>query len=144
MKVTRKAVFETNSSSTHSISIEGGDYTPDKMPLEGGVCKVHTGEFGWEQDQFHDAATKASYCLTYCKVENGGAIEHEQQLVAVLKAETGCEVKFVSSGNEDYDRWGCIDHQSDGACARAFANAETLRNFIFNPNSMLVTDNDNH
>lgn len=143
MKVTRAAIFETNSSSTHSISIEGGSYSPDVFPLDAGVCKVHPGEFGWDVARFTDAASKASYCLTYVKGLGGRGDAETQMLRDVLKAETGCEVEFVLDGDACH-KWGYIDHQSSGECMRAFESEDTLRDFIFNPHSVLVTDNDNH
>lgn len=139
--VTRKGVFETNSSSTHSITIVPGDYVPDKIPMAGDVCVVYTGEFGWERETYHDAATKASYALTHAKSVNPdygqGLLE---MLTGVLLAGTGAAcVKFRGGGGGEG-----IDHQSNGTASEAFASAESLRDFIFNPASVLETDNDNH
>ena len=142
MRVIREGVFETNSSSTHSISISGGEYVAEKFPLDGGVCKVHSGEFGWEVATHYDAAMKASYCLTYAK-SDGGRDADAQMLTEVLHEAMGCEVEFMRSGSA-YHEWGYIDHQSDDVCAPAFESKETLRDFIFNPVSFLHTDNDNH
>lgn len=59
--VRRRFVFETNSSSSHSISIVSGDYIPDKIYVdETGTCNIFPGEFGWEIEDFYDAASKAS------------------------------------------------------------------------------------
>lgn len=152
MKVTRTAVFETNSSSTHSISIEGGDYEPDVFPIHDGVCEVHPGEFGWERHTFHTPEMKASYCLTYVKASvrlypgtDEGDAAKAQMLKDVLKAETGREVEFIpipKTDSHSYE-WGYIDHQSSDVCGRAFESKESLRDFIFNPKSALVTANDN-
>ncbi len=160
MQVTRHRVFETNSSSTHSISIDGGVYTADKFPLEDGICKVHPGEFGWEEVTFRTPEVKASYCLVYVKTAVSDTREGKKQgeefwqartqmLIDVLKEETGCEtVEFVSYPKDMSYEWGYIDHQShigDGdACGEAFESKKSLRDFIFNPKSFLSTDNDNH
>jgi len=144
MRVIRVGVFETNSSSTHSISITGGEYVADTFPLDGGACKVYPGEFGWEIATHHDSATKASYCLTYVKTLGnapGGVLA--QMLTDVLSEATGCTVEFLFSGSAYYE-WGHIDHQSDDVCGSAFESKERLRDFIFNPASFLHTDNDNH
>lgn len=69
MKQIRQSAFETNSSSSHSITISYGDYTPDKLYVENGVLEIYTGEFGWEHEDYYDAATKAAYCLTWLKGE---------------------------------------------------------------------------
>jgi hypothetical protein len=139
---TRRGVFETNSSSTHSITIVPGDFVPDTMPLEDGVCVVYPGEFGWDEESLHDVATKASYALTYAK---GSRNEQELLLMLtnVLRYQTGAaQVRFRKSN--DYYEWGYIDHQSNDIADEIFESAEVLRAFIFNPASCLHTDNDNH
>jgi len=159
MKQIRQSAFETNSSSCHSITIAAGEFIPDTLPVEDGVCSIYTGEFGWTPEDFTDAATKAAYCLTWIKqMANRGrsrlTVEpepqppsrEEQMLVNVIKSVTGAtDVRFVPS--DDYWPWGYIDHQSiegeGGALIPAWFSEETLRSFIFNPNSVLHTDNDN-
>lgn len=157
----RRAVFETNSSSSHSITIVGGTYRPDRLHAEDGVVTIYGGKFGWGVEQFNDAATKASYCLVYAHGpeidleldgKTGESIETRREpthpellerLRQVIASETGCEVEFNMRG-------GYIDHQSNGeygtpgVCAEAFKTDETLRDFIFNPKSRLLIDNDNH
>ena len=54
----RRGVFETNSSSVHSISIIKDDFKgslPKKFIID---CD---GEFGWEVDTFDDSSSKAAY-----------------------------------------------------------------------------------
>lgn len=133
MKVTRHAVFETNSSSTHSISIAGDGECSDTLAVEGGICEVWEGEFGWEEETYNDAATKASYCLTFAKHNE----HHLAMLRRVIQEHTGAdEVRFMGDGY--------IDHQSSDVALEAFASDDTLAAFIFNPHSGLTTDNDNH
>lgn len=141
MKVTREKVFETNSSSTHSICIAGGEYAPKSFRLDDGVCEVYPGEFGWEVAEFCSPEIKASYCLTYAKMFDDNAREL-RMLTDVLMA-AGCErVEFIPNTGEFYE-WGYIDHQSSDVCGRAFESKDALRDFIFNPQSILRTDNDN-
>jgi hypothetical protein len=147
MQKIRKGVFETNSSSTHSICIESGSYVADKIPLKDGVCKIYPGEFGWEVEDYSDAATKASYCLVYAIGSEYDKDEPVNQnldmLKSVLKEVTGAkDVEFVLNVN-GYNKWGYIDHQSSDVCSEAFTSREKLKDFIFNPESILHTDNDN-
>lgn len=62
----RTGVFETNSSSSHSITL---CITPtsnmDKIPLEDGEVMIYPGDFGWGISDHNDAPTKASYCLVH-------------------------------------------------------------------------------
>lgn len=145
--VTRGPVFETSSSSTHSITIVANSRRPrDTLRVDDlGVCRVHPGEFGWEWEEYSDAATKAAYCLTYAKERKSS--EYEEMLLAAIQAELpACRtVEFVPQDAEYY-HWGYIDHQAldeEAVCQPAFASVETLREFIFNTGSVLRTGNDN-
>lgn len=142
-RVIRHKSFETNSSSSHSISIASGEFIPDKLLVENGVCEIFPGEFGRSgPDDYTDAATKAAYCLTY--LEQYGKDDYRTMLDEVIRKATGAkEVKFVESSDEHY-KWGYIDHQSDIVCAEAFLTEESLRQFIFNQASVLTIDHDNH
>ena len=142
MRVIRCGVFETNSSSTHSITIAGEQCTQrETLPVEDGMCRIYPGKFGWEERTYFDAATKASYCLTWAKqCENDATLGMLRRVVA---SETNAEVLFCESV-DDYYKWGDIDHQSNHIAAEAFESDNLLRHFIFCPESILVTDNDNH
>lgn len=145
MRVERGPVFETNSSSTHSISIVGGDYIVDRLPVEDGICTIYGCQFGWEYEVYSDAAMKASYAATYAVLY--GSDSHQEMLRRVVSDETRAEeVRFEVSDDYDSPHWSYIDHQSieAGVPQSAFENAAVLRNFIFNPRSTLTTDNDNH
>lgn len=164
MEVIRVGVFETNSSSTHSICVRPQDSRgQDTLPVDSlGTCRVYPGEFGWEEEEFDDAPTKASYCLTHLKnVRNyrdgdtrytGDLLRYrERMLKEVIAEKTGAKlVVFVPEHESEDDGyvWGYIDHQSiednGGACEPAWESKETLSDFIFNRSSILRTDNDNH
>jgi hypothetical protein len=155
MKQVRQKAFETNSSSAHSITIAAGDFVPDTLYVDdAGVCEIHSGEFGWEIEDYYDAATKAAYCLTWLK-SMSNPDEDEEMFVKVIKEMTGAkEVRFVPAFTDetksqfDFWQWGYIDHQSGpgegGALCEAWASEEALKSFIFNTSSVLHTDNDNH
>lgn len=142
----RNGVFETNSSSTHSISIRGGDYKPSEWtPDSDGNIDVYPGEFGWEYEDYYDPMSKASYCLTYAANDGeGGNSELLTMLREVIAETTGAKSVTFCKSSCSYNPWGYIDHQSDGVCTPAFESKESLRDFIFNPASELHTDNDNH
>lgn len=142
-KKIRKSIFETNSSSCHSIVLGKGDFkrTGNGFDVEGGVVRIYPGEFGWGPEKFTDAATKASYALTWAK--QAESEECLGMLETAIMGVTGYKVEFVESGDDTYP-WGYIDHQSSEVGGEVFVDDETLENFIFNPNSILVIDNDNH
>lgn len=135
--VIRRNVFETNSSSTHSISIERGAFTPASLPLDNGICKIYQGEFGWEQETYNDPATKASYLLTAAR-DNPSQRKMLTQCICDVCGLSPEEVELMDEPT------GYIDHQSYGSTDEAFKDLESMKAFIFNSKSVLVTDNDNH
>lgn len=145
----RKGVFETNSSSTHSISIAKNDIQlcTDKLPVStNNEIKIYPGDFGWDYDCFYDAQTKASYCLTWIfEGSEEGRAELIEQLKRVIHSVMGEDknIIFVVDDSIPFYYQGSIDHQSIEVAQEAFVSDDTLRAFIFNPQSFLVTDNDN-
>jgi len=142
MKNIRYGVFETNSSSTHSISISSNSngILDTIVPNADGSIVLSGGEFGWAWDKFNDPMTKANYCAVDLQ-ENPHSFH---MLAEVICAHTGAK-KVVFAISSDYKSGGYsyIDHQSVGTSSPAFKDAETLKNFIFNPESWLFTGNDN-
>jgi hypothetical protein len=130
----RKGVFETNSSSSHSIAIatEDKEFVLDTIyPDQNGIITVHGDEYGWEWFKHNDSQTKASYAA------QGFANDDSQldTLKEVIMEQTGA-TDVVFEGLRD----GYIDHDSYGIVP---TSKEELRNFIFNKNSWLFGGNDN-
>jgi hypothetical protein len=130
----RKGVFETNSSSSHSIAIatEDKEFVLDTIyPDQNGIITVHGDEYGWEWFKHNDSQTKASYAA------QGFANDDFQldTLKEVIMEQTGA-TDVVFEGLRD----GYIDHDSYGIVP---TSKEELRNFIFNKNSWLFGGNDN-
>lgn len=140
----RHGVFETNSSSTHSISLANTEkkFCSDSLPIDkdGGIS-IYPGEFGWEQERYYDAYTKASYALTYAFATGSKEIVMLQE---VIQEHTGVKDVKLHLSEINYFPFGNIDHQSIDVCQKCFESKEVLKAFIFNPQSVLTTDNDNH
>lgn len=154
-KQIRSNVFETNSSSSHSLTLSQEALVPAPFPpqvLRRGYVDISLGEFGWEWQRYYDPIAKLSYLAT--QVTDGhvpedcpdntdvSTYEHNQELQMlgqVVKEHTGCEMRIYGSGY--------IDHQSaksDGANGmELFADKEKLKRFIFDANSYIQTGNDN-
>lgn len=145
MKKIRTGVFETNSSSCHSLSINDTDILLDYLiPNEYGEVTIEPGEFGWQWEKFNDAATKASYCLTgtqYVKDEELAL----SNLKEVIQEHTLCNQVNLIIPNEDYEskNYGHIDHQSTDKMDDLLFDKTKLHNFIFNKKSWLFLGNDN-
>lgn len=145
MRKIRTGVFETNSSSSHSICIDDKTFILDTLiPDADGVITIKPGQFGWEWKKYNDANAKASYCLT-------GTLYVEDRQIAldnirsVIQTQTLCEyVNLVEpKPNIAYDTWDYIDHQSVGILDKILFDKDQLRQFIFNRKSWLLLGNDN-
>lgn len=137
----RKSIFETNSSSTHSVVIapEGADFVmPKDLP---DVIKLESDEFGWEQKSYMDFFSRLSYAFTYAI--NYSREEDVDNLRKIVTEFTGKETEM-----EEGKEHGYIDHQSVegrmGQIEEAFKDAATLKRFLFGKGSSFETDNDNH
>lgn len=143
IKQIRRNVFETNSSSTHSISIVGSEGMYDTiLPDKKGNILLEGGKFGWEEMEYTDSLTKANYCA----VDNIYNEDRLNMLKEVIKEHTRCNEVIILANKDSYDNpcYSYIDHQSAGISSEAFTSKENLKNFIFGKNSVLFTDNDNH
>lgn len=142
MKIIRSKVFETNSSSCHSISVHSGDIsTYDTLyPDINGVLTFRGGEFGWDFAKYRDALTKAEYLVTLFTVHGKSNQELFEQVVL---DHTGAKSIEYDLPDQPFDAY--IDHQSweDPNEPIFQLTYETMKDFIFNPNSVLMTGNDN-
>ena len=144
----RAGVFETNSSSSHSVaisSISAGEIDLSLIPSENGLIYLmpENYDFGWEWVVYNDAATKAIYAwIDHGKQgvhvnRNDGGVDIDitnTKVGKVICEQTGAEKVYVPKYIED-DSY--IDHQSSGT------TPDDLLNFIFNKKSYLFTGNDN-
>lgn len=148
-KLIRNSVFETNSSSCHSISIGKSDVYDSVIPNEDGVIELLPMQFGWEQERYNDAHVKMSYLWIYikdwCGKDEESFMETFQRVVC---RHTGASNVTMAPDEDAYEwnRYGYIDHQSVESrdYHYLFEDDETLKRFIFDRDSWLETDNDNH
>lgn len=164
MKQIRRNVFETNSSSTHSISITsyGGFLAHNELYIDyDDYIHVSLGEFGWEEETYNEQYDKLCYLLTmaaeingctayYCnnreedeeKIREFIHTDDFQMINDAVIAKTYCNGIWIDSCD------GYIDHQSvnhdnlqdflDNDCG-----CDVL-SFIYDPYVCVHTDNDNH
>lgn len=73
MKQIRRGVFETNSSSTHSVTVDHSKgLSPNYLYVsDDGYVHAEFGEFGWEVWDYTDQETRLSYLLTMARCLNG-------------------------------------------------------------------------
>ena len=138
----RKGMFETNSSSTHTIIIT------DKNCEPGAIVDFRIGEFGWEFDRLDTIDEKASYLYTMGCYLLGRDIY--QDLYEIL-----CRygVKCTCTEPAEFDKgggWlnnGYVDHCGDGDSydfvRDLLAHEKLLIRYLFSPESFVITGNDN-
>lgn len=130
----RIGVFETNSSSVHTITISKRcDY---KLPND---VYIGGGEFGTEFEIYNDCTTKASYLFTIMLSEDDEAFkEHKIRLTEILERH-GVECRFEDDESVK-NNFYYVDH-SDNAVPilkTLLENEELLLAYLFG-DSELVT-----
>lgn len=135
----RRGVFETNSSSTHSICIAKN--APDKIP---NVCRFGLGEYGWEYRQIN-GPEKADYLYTAIMCQS----DHEnlkQRLFEIMsQLDIKCEFEDATYDKHGWPENFYIDHDSE---TREFIEAvlhspKRLVRYLFSDESFVLTGNDN-
>lgn len=148
MRTIRYGVFETNSSSVHTITFSRRNIKPSEFRLDkDGKILMSYGSFGKEEAVYDDQYTKLQYLVTLigylCPYPYGDeewhehydARELEEALIEYMPACTG--IKIVDDGSEPD-----IDHQSIPYGYVDFINLwnhEAVQNFIFNNDILLET-----
>lgn len=151
----RQGVFETNSSSTHAISI--CEFHSNTVLPEVVMFKTNQ-DFGWEFEDYTDVYSKANYLwLAICYKYN--TLGQEDELIKVkatisqylqcvgVKAEFE-DCKYVESkwfSDKYIEMEGYIDHPGDlyEMIDALLEDPNLLYGYLFNDNSMVSTGNDN-
>lgn len=150
----REQVFETNSSSSHSLTL-----SPDKVTsatfspkvLRKGVFILTMDDYGWEWKKYYTLENKLRYLYTQLFWEREFQFFSPEEATAELRRDEPrfdllCRVVQEHTGVEllvDPEVKGAIDHQSCGVGLELFEDEETLKNFLFNENAYVQTGNDN-
>lgn len=144
----RSNVFETNSSSSHSISINkdsSGIYETIE-PDDNGIVVLNGGQFGWEYEACNDALTKANYLAVKAMHDLSiGKILGNKNIKMLKEAiieHVGAKGVNLNLDVKDYSSY--IDHQSVDVADHIFADKESVKKFIFDKGSYLFTGNDNN
>lgn len=152
MKLIRNGVFETNSSSCHTISVATGSTNFESIPtyfIENNVATIPAYEFGWSEEQHDDIVSRLSYILLYIRDWSG---DKESKFNSILQdiVTDQCQVDSIRLDSGKANSWGgydngYIDHQAveGGALNYLFDDPSTLKQFIFASGSYVETGNDN-
>lgn len=135
--VIRQGVFETNSSSTHSICIPKNN---SKYNIPDSIYFKH-GEFGWDVRELRSINDKASY-LFQALVDNKKIKYFEDMIKYLQNKYPNME---IFHNNINYNDYGYIDHHD---CLLEFidflfSDMKMIDDFLFSDLSFIITGNDN-
>jgi hypothetical protein len=138
----RQSVFETNSSSMHSLSISENNQILeqpfDKKTTLRGWIEITGGSFGWGYEELNTPEEKLNYIFQEMNV--GSRVEVMNQFAQYFKEMSGIELKIDLELLND----GYIDHQSFGLINdNYYGDFEKMYQFVVSNNSIII-DNDNH
>lgn len=141
----RKGLFETNSSSVHSIVIgNNGEDIHKHLPT---TLEFYGGEFGWEHEVYTDTDSKASYLYTSivnCRSDIN--VEDTLKRIKQILAKWNVKAVFEELDENNNFRGFCyVDHAYDniGLINELTTNEDLLMNYLFSSGSSVETGNDN-
>lgn len=155
MKSIRSKVFETNSSSSHSLTcskdvLTQSELIPKKYAVDGRL-PITLRDYGWEYYRYYLFMNKVSYLAT--QLFNGQdeefvrnydvreSINRGSDALAMLHRAvynlTGCEVYYPQETGFS------IDHESVGNGSELYRDIKVLEEFLINEASYIETGNDN-
>jgi len=151
-KTIRNGLFETNSSSVHTLVYKDQSLSPSRLPIKDGKVIAHFGHFGKDFEYYETQEEKLSYlltCLTYSCGSTWDADPRERLYEDLYYRDLErvvCEYAGANGIEIINDVVPEIDHQSQpeyyGSCELFPYTEENFKNFIFNDNVMLHTDCD--
>jgi len=157
MKTIRQGVFETNSSSSHSLSIREGKWGQLELkPNDEEYIEVEPGQFGWEIKWYDDQLSKLRYLLTMVFmteidwedrlkedwIEKLEQTEGFRVLNTFVHRNSGYYLQVIGTNGDEY----YIDHQSCGyeSLLDFLCSYNTTIEEVILGNATIKTDNDNH
>ena len=161
--VVRKQVWETNSSSVHTVTI---DNTPDMIyEAANPVIEVTIGEYGWDGDPLVFFKEKLAYAMAMVlNTEYPGFYAYDedfeinqdvleelpgyQTLINAIRLHQDCDKIVINKNKHSYYPYGYIDHQSyeDYTSLQDFLDDWGIdaERFLFDNGVTVWIDNDNH
>lgn len=129
MRQIRFSVFETNSSSVHSLCISKKPWVPPKKRVE-----FYLGDYEWG----FGSANPVSYLYTAI-VDNPEALDRLKEILD----KHGIKYHFQMKDSDDL--WLGIDHgeEAEWIAERILEDEDQTLRFLFSPESIVYTGNDN-
>lgn len=149
MKQIRVGVFETNSSSTHSICIA----TASEYSAKPKICFRYD-KFGWERRTINSTDNKAAYLwtgITDCFYDDISKVEEMKSKIKDILESENIECEFAEYKISRYfdkdccDNDGYVDHSESLVefINEVMGDKSLLLSYLFSPDSFIITGNDN-
>ncbi len=139
----RRNVFETNSSSVHSITFSNSGLEPSKLKTNtNGEIIAELGEFSGREHVYTDQNSKLSYVITYLcnnhefditETYNSSDFKKVQKVICTYADAKAIKIKGKN---------GCFENQDYNESVVNVYDEEELINFVFNSNIWLRTWHD--
>lgn len=135
----RRGMFETNSSSTHTIIVT------DRKTEPGNFVDFRIGEFGWEFKKLATINEKASYLYTMaCECLGRDVYQDFYETLVKYGVECSCSEPAIFDERGYLDN-GYVDHCDQGKdfVKAMLSHEHALIKYLFSDESFVVTGNDN-
>lgn len=141
----RNQVFETNSSSVHSLSIM--NYGADEYDLDALKCTIEASEFGWEHDEYYGPVDVLTYLWTLANTcyDFEKAKEYKERLKEWCPNVSFIDYPVIEyefdKGHKGFDCPGYVDHGNNYELDKIFESKQRVADLVFN--GLIRTTNDN-
>lgn len=163
-RVMRSNVWETNSSSMHTVTIQGKRNINQYYRVDD-MIEVSLGEYGWDGDPCDDFMSKLAYAMSmvlnteypgFSIYDDDFVVNQEileelpgyKTLINAIREHGYCEKIVIERLDGAYYPYGYIDHQSfeDYSSLQDFLDDWHVdaEQFLFADNVTVWIDNDNH
>lgn len=148
--VVRRSVFETNSSSVHTLSIIKNT---EHLEIPEQVTIDTSAYFGWNRELFTDLDSKLSYIWLaiddfwyYKDMPYEEMRKKQEELHDTFKQKLlECGVKEINVIDSDSVTFNGVDHgdEAEEFIEAIFSDMDLFKNFLFDNKSYIYTTNDN-
>lgn len=148
--VVRRSVFETNSSSVHTLSIIKN---PEHFEIPEQVTIDTSAYFGWGRELFTDLNSKLSYIWLaiddfwyFRDMPYEETLKKREELHNTFKQKLlECGVKEINVIDSDSVTFNGVDHgdEAEEFIEAIFSDMDLFKNFLFDSKSYIYTTNDN-
>lgn len=141
MRINRIGVFETNSSSTHSITIDNKNNYDCKLPIK--VNPLWSYGFGWQYEYWDSIEEKIAY-MVRCLVSDTYTDKELYEKIKLIQNKLhNLGIDFELPEKEEW-KYGYVDHENwySSEIQEIYDDEDTLLCFLLNNNSYIEGGND--